>query len=61
MKAAGIGLDRKILSDLAITEEAAFKANRRSGESRAREQIESEEGGVGRRLSHSLHCSDIER
>ena len=26
LKAAGIGLDRKILSDLAITDEAAFKA-----------------------------------
>ena len=26
MKAAGIGLDRKILADLAVTDEAAFKA-----------------------------------
>ncbi len=26
LKAANIGLDRKILSDLAITDEAAFKA-----------------------------------
>ena len=26
LKAAGIGLDRKILSDLAITDEAAFKS-----------------------------------
>jgi large subunit ribosomal protein L20 len=26
MKAAGIGLDRKVLADLAVTDEAAFKA-----------------------------------
>jgi large subunit ribosomal protein L20 len=26
VKAAGIGLDRKILADLAVTDEAAFKA-----------------------------------
>ena len=26
LKAAGIGLDRKILSDLAVTDEAAFKS-----------------------------------
>ncbi len=26
MKAAGIGLDRKILADLAVTDEAAFKS-----------------------------------
>ena len=44
LKAANIGLDRKILSDLAITDETGLQGDRRSGEERARE--EEEAGGV---------------
>ena len=43
LKAAGIGLDRKILSDLAITDEAAFQKHHRPGEKRAREEVERDE------------------
>ena len=39
LKAAGIGLDRKILADLAVSDEIAFKVDCRSGEERAGKEI----------------------
>ena len=38
LKAAEIGLDRKILADLAVTDEEDFQIDRRTGEERAREK-----------------------
>jgi large subunit ribosomal protein L20 len=47
LKAAGIGLDRKILSDLAITDETAFKAIVEQVGKPRREEIERRENEGG--------------
>ena len=46
LKAAGIGLDRKILADLAMTDETTFKSIIEQVKSALRKQIEVEESGV---------------
>ena len=55
LKAANIGLDRKILSDLAITDETAFKAIVDQVKSRAREE-ESEGGVIRESLNRKSDC-----
>ena len=47
LKAAGIGLDRKILADLAVTDEDRFQIDRRSGQrARSRRNRKRRKGGV---------------